>query len=665
MAQVVQLGQLNTAALQVADVYVQIVPPQLIINGIPSNVLGVIGTATWGPVGSPTIIGPYNDYVAQFGQMVPRQFDMGTQVYTASLQGGNAVFRCVRVTDGNDVAASVVVQTNCLTLTSKYTGTDGNRQSVSIGPGSAPGSYRATVNFPGQVAEVFDNVFQGVQTLTVVPGTGYTSVPSLVASAPQAIPLYSPQTARLRATLKLLAAPTVAVGGTGYTVGDTITLPNGVVLTVATVATTAVATVTMTSPGNLTAGAVPTNPVAPVSTSGAGAGATFTLGAWGLGTAIIDDPGRGYTTAPTVTVVGGGGSGATVTATIAYWPNMAQAINKGQFGLRGPSMFVVATSGSGISSPATATYQLTGGTDGANVNAASLIGVDVIPRKGMYALRSTGCSIGLLADVDDYTTFPLQIQFGLGEGVYMVGTGPAGDSITNAVALKASSATDSYAFKLMFGDWVYILDTINGGITRMVSPQGFAAGMLANLAPNQSSLNKQMLGIVGTQKSLTQIPYSIADLQVLAQNGIDLICNPIPRGNVFGCRNGRNTSSNQAIHGDNYTRMTNFIAFTIAGAIGIYVGQLQTADERRRARVTLDSFFANLQQQGLIGNASGTDAWETKLDDSNNPFSRVSLGYMQADVRVTYLSVIEFFLVNIEGGQTVYISRNTVANSNQ
>jgi hypothetical protein len=662
MAQVVQLGAINTAALQVADVYVQIVPPQLLINGIPTNVVGTVGSSSWGPVGSPVIVGPYQDYVSQFGQMVPRQYDMGTQVYTASLQGGNAVFRCVRVTDGNDVAAAVTLQTNCLTVSSRYTGSDGNRQSVSIAPGSAAGSYRATVNFNPQVSEVFDNIFQGVQTLTVVPGTGYTSVPSLVASAPQAAPLYSPATARLRATLKLIAAPTVAVGGTGYVANDTITLSNGIVLTVATVTGGAVATITMANPGNLTAGAVPASPAAQVSTSGSGTGATFTLGAWGLGTAIIDDPGRGYTVIPTVTVVGGGGTGGTVTAAIAYWPNMASAINRGQFGLRGPSNFVVATAGVGISSPATATYQLVGGTDGANVNSATLIGVDVIPRKGMYALRSVGCSIGLLADVDDATTFPLQIAFGLGEGVYMIGTTPSGDSITNAVAIKASSGTDSYAFKLMLGDWVYILDVINGGIVRLVSPQGFVAGTLGNLAPNQSSLNKQMLGITGTQKSLTNIPYSLADLQVLAQNGIDVICNPIPRGSMFGCRNGRNTSSNQAIHGDNYTRMTNFIAFTIAGAIGLYVGNLQTADERRRAKVTLDSFFSNLQQQGLIGNASGTDAWETKLDDTNNPFSRVSLGYMQADVRVTYLSVIEFFLVNIEGGQTVYISRNTAPN---
>lgn len=663
MAQVIQLGAINTAALQVADVYIQVVPPQLLLNGIPTNVVGLVGTASWGPVGSPAIIGPYADYVAQFGQMVPRRYDMGTHQYTANLQGGSAIFRCVRVSDGSDVAASATVQTNCLTLTSKYTGTLGNAQSVDIGPGTGPNSFRAVVKHPGQVAEVFDNIYQGVQTLAVTPGTGYTSVPSLVFTAPQLASTSSldPRTATAVATLKLLAAPTVAAGGSGYVVGDTITLANGIILTVATVSTGAVASVTLTNGGSLTAGAIPTNPAAQVSTSGSGTGATFTLGAWGLGTPTITDNGRGYNAAPTVTVVGGGGSGGSVTATVAYWSNIAQAINQGQFGLRGPSRFVIATNGTGTSSPTTTTYALSGGTDGANVNATTLLGVDVIPRKGMYALRSTGCSMAVLADTDDSSTWPLQIAFGYSEGVYMIATGPAGDSITNAVAVKASVGADAYPFKLMLGDWVYITDVVNGGMRRLVSPQGFVAGLLGNLSPAHSTLNKRLLGIVGTQKSDTGIPYSIADLQVLAQNGIDVICNPIPAGNYFGCRNGRNTSSNPAVRGDNYTRMTNFIAYTIAGGIGLYVGQLQTKETRRRAKTTLDTFFSNLQQQELIGNVAGYDAFEVKLDDSNNPFSRVSLGYMQADVRVTYLSVIEFFIVNVEGGQTVFIDRRTQA----
>jgi hypothetical protein len=131
----------------------------------------------------------------------------------------------------------------------------------------------------------------------------------------------------------------------------------------------------------------------------------------------------------------------------------------------------------------------------------------------------------------------------------------------------------------------------------------------------------------------------------------------IASGFYFGGRLGHNSSSNQVVQGDNYTRMTNYIAATLNAGMGIYVGRLQTPDVRQNAKATLDNYLFNLQQQGKIGTADGSQAFQVVLDDSNNPPARVALGYMQADVRVTYLSVIEKFIVNIEGGQSVQIQR--------
>jgi hypothetical protein len=509
MGQVVQYGQINTAALQVSDVYVSIVQPQLLINGVATNVIGVVGTAQWGQVGgSPGIIGSYAAHAAAYGPMKARLYDGATAVFNIFQQGTQPVVKFVRVTDGTDVAATVSIQTTCLTITSKYTGSLANSDVVSIGPGSAASSYRVVVSRPGQVGEVFDNI---------------------------------------------------------------------------------------TGTGN------------------------------------------------------------------ALWVNIASAINNGLTGLRGPSNLVVATAGAGTTAPTTASYTLTGGTDGVTtITSSVMVGVDSLPRTGMYALRGSGASVAMLTDVSDSTTWATQIAFGIGEGMYMVAVGPSGDTITNAVSVKSTAGVDSYALKLMLGDYVYFLDSVNGQ-TRLVPSQAFVAGLLGNLAPNQSTLNKQLYGIVGTQKSYTGVPYTNAELQVLAQAGIDVVCNPVPGGSYFGCRNGRNTSSNAAIHGDNYTRMTNFIAFTIAAGIGKYVGTLQTASQQRRAKVTLDSFFANLQSQGYIGDINGPNAWKVQLDANNNPFSRVSLGYEQADIQVTYQSVVEFFLVNMQGGQTVSIDRTTTS----
>jgi phage tail sheath gpL-like len=88
----------------------------------------------------------------------------------------------------------------------------------------------------------------------------------------------------------------VAAGGNGYVVNDTITLVSGVVLTVATLTGSAVATATITNAGSLT-GTPPVNPIAQVSSSGAGQGATFNL-TWTAGTG---------TTAPSLYLAGGAG----------------------------------------------------------------------------------------------------------------------------------------------------------------------------------------------------------------------------------------------------------------------------------------------------------------------------------------------------------------------
>lgn len=44
-----QQGSVNTAALVVPDLYVQIVPPQnLVLNGVPTNLVGLVGGGVLG-----------------------------------------------------------------------------------------------------------------------------------------------------------------------------------------------------------------------------------------------------------------------------------------------------------------------------------------------------------------------------------------------------------------------------------------------------------------------------------------------------------------------------------------------------------------------------------------------------------------------------------------
>ena len=512
---IVQQGSINTTALVVPDLYVQIVPPQnLVLNGVPTNIVGVVGTASWGPVGQPVITASMADYARNFGPLMARKYDMGTQLATAVQQGASN-FRCVRATDGTDTAAGIALPGTAFSLIALYTGSLGNTIVVSLAPGSKAASWRMTITLPGQQTEVYDNI-QGSGTQ--------------------------------------------------------------------------------------------------------------------------------------------------------FWINLAAAINTGMGAQRGPSQIAVASAGGTSVVPVAGNFAFAGGplgTDGASgANTAILVGVDLIPRRGMYALRGQGCSIGMLADADDSSQWTTQAGFALSEGVYMIMTGPASDTIANAVSIKQAAGIDTYAAKLMFGDWIWWNDQVNATL-RLVSPQGFAAGRLANLSPEQSSLNKPLYGVVGTQKSGTpgsgqSTGYSAAELGALIGAGIDVIANPQPAGAFWGVRGGHNASSNAATNGDNYTRMTNYIAATLAAGMGQYVGQVINQSLFRRIRATQLSFLQGMLGQGLLGTTDGTLPFSVICDISNNPLIRTGLGYVQSDAQIQYQAINEKFIVNMEGGQTVQVQRQTL-----
>ena len=513
---VVQQGALNTTALVVPDLYVQIVPPQTLeINGVPTDVIGLVGSASWGPVDTPAIVANAAQYAATFGPVMPRKHDMGTQLAVAVQQGAQD-FRCVRVTDGTDTAASAVLPGTSCTLTAVYSGTLGNGVLVALAAGSRALSWRLTVTAPGLTPEVFDNV----------------------------------------------------VGAAGN-----------------------------------------------------------------------------------------------------FWLALQGAVNQGQGPQRGPSQIVVCNSGGTVSAPVATTLSFaTGalGTDGAaGVTAGLLAGNDATPRTGMYALRAQGCTIGVLADADEATQWTAQAQFGLSEGVYMILTGPAGDTIANAVSTKALAGLDTYAAKLMFGDWLWWSDPV-AQATRLVSPQGFVAGRLANLSPEQSSLNKPLYAVVGSQRSGTPgsgqaTTYASAELSVLLRAGIDVVANPQPAGSFWGVRGGHNASTDPSVNGDNYTRLTNYIAATLAAGMGQYVGEVINANLFRRIRATQMSFLQAMLGQGMLGSTDGTLPFAVVCDVSNNPQSRTALGYVQSDAQVRYQAINEKFIVNMQGGQSVVVQRQTLS----
>jgi hypothetical protein len=521
MAQISYGNALNTTALVVPDLYVQVLSPAIAaLNGVPTNVLGIVGTASWGPVNKPVVIGSPAQYAQNFGPVKARTYDLGTAVAIATQQGAQN-FRCVRVTDGSDVPASASLGTSGITITALYTGTLGNQITVTIAASPIASSYNVTIALPatGQ-AQTFPNI-----------------------------------------------------SGTGN----------------------------------------------------------------------------------------------------AFWLALAAAINNGvPAALVGPSPIVKAVAGAGTSAPTVGTTTLTGGTDGVTtVITATLVGANTAPATGMYALQGLNCSIGMLADLTDTTSFTTQASFGQANGIYMIAamtasTGtPSATETTQQTALVGTGASNT-SLKVMFGDWLYWADATNQ-VTRLVSPQAFAAGLLSNLAPNQSSCNKPVYGVIGSQQSgqpgsAQAQTYAPADLQVIFGSGsapsFDVITNPIPAGANWGVRGGFNTSAQAGLNDDSYTRMTNYISATLAAGMGRYVGQPITPALFNNISATLTNFFQGMLQQGLLAmvtNSQGQSAlpFTVQCNAANNPQSQTAIGIVQANVNVTYEGINKIFIVSLQGGSTV------------
>jgi uncharacterized protein len=169
---ILPLGSVNPNGLTAPGVYISEQLPANNTTGVPTNIIGFVGTASWGPVNSPTTVFGMNGYTAQFGFPENLPYDMGTQVMCAASLGAEE-FVCVRVTDGTDTKATIDVvdvttptAVTGLVATSVYTGSFGNNINISIARGtnytSGTPLYKVTVTLPigsgTAIPEVYDNI---------------------------------------------------------------------------------------------------------------------------------------------------------------------------------------------------------------------------------------------------------------------------------------------------------------------------------------------------------------------------------------------------------------------------------------------------------------------------------------------------------------------------
>lgn len=628
----------------------------LLISGVPANIVGIVGISDWGPIDSPVLVSGPADYSSKFGSVLIEKYDMGSFIAAASKQGTSCAYQCVRVTDGTEVNASTDLEDTQSVpavgaiLTAVYSGERGNTLRAQITAGTQPSTYRLNIGLPGSISETFDNIGGSGATFwanvvdavnngqTSARGASQLAVASLGTGIGN-VAVTSGGSGFSNASISAsggggsgfagtpvigygVASGSVVSGGSGYAAATAVISGDGTGAT----ATVTVAAGAVTAINIISAGSLYTTATIAISGDGTGATATLTLSSTGsIKSVTVTNRGENYATAPTLTI-SGNGTGAAATATVG------------------------STTAPATQTPVTA-YTFSGGTNGnSGVGGTQLLGTDSSASPtGMYALVNTGINLFALVDCDDTTTYTDQIAFAEQNGAQTLLVGPASQTISAAVTAKNAAGIETTSAVFLVGDWCWFKDTANSGVVRMISPQGFYGGLLANLSPEESPLNKIILGVIDTQKTKNNQTYSKEDLILASQNGLELIAKPAPRGAVFAPATGRCASILPDSNFVNIQRMLNFIAMSLgySGIIGSYIGNLQTPAVRASARNAIDTFLLNLIASGQI------ESRTVVLDDTNNTPASVALGFMKAQVTVTLFSVIVNFIIDLEVGTVV------------
>lgn len=619
MAQIISSANFNPAALQAPGVYIVLSPPPASSTGILTDIGGVIGTASWGPVNTPVLMGSQQDATTAFGSVTAAALtdmhDLATDLTLAFMQAANgALFEAwgVRVTDGSDVKASVVLDDNTTptpvaggTLQALYSGTQGDAITAIISAGTLTNTATVKlIGFANGYSEVFPNLPTG-------SGAFWAALASALANGISGLRGPS-QLARFGQLTQVTNENDGAYQSGVTSVTGTLAhppIPGTVTITLGTI--------TATDTG---------------------------------GTGVLS--GTGVATGSTINYDTG-----------AFTVNLSAATSAAGTAEGTYKWLNQAGTSTSTNPPALASYTLSGGTDGrANVTTADLTGSAAsYPYTGAYALVAANPPVNgfWIAGLSDSTAYANMQALADEMGAFFMLTFPTGTSSTAAVAALQGYGVSDYNV-LAVKDWLYFFDSVNNQV-RLVPPLAVAAGRILALSPEQSPLNKPVYGVIGTERMnpLTGVnqPYTLAEIGLLNSSGILLINNPSIGGNYFGFRTGVSTAANQTESPVEFGRMTNFLGSLFGQLGGQFVGELQSANPgdplRASVRAAFNTALQQLKRQGQIA------GYNVTCDASNNPQASVAGHKLFVYVSVTYLSSVWYFIAQLTGGTTVVTSASS------
>jgi len=279
----------------------------------------------------------------------------------------------------------------------------------------------------------------GVLTVTD-PGSGYTSAPNVVISAPNdANGVQATATATIVTGSGGIRSIYVTSGGSGYGAVPNVTigapnLPGGTQATaVASISGGAVVSITVVESGS----GYTTTPSVTFSSGSATANAVISTG--GVNSVTLTNAGTGYTSPPTVTFSGGGGSGANAVAQIATFKTGTVSVLVSSGGSGYTSAPTVNINGANTT-PATATAVVLGNTVSSIVMTnpgAGYSTANVVISGGGATTNAIATVVVNTEQIVDVATFSGRVWVAAGRTVYY----SAADSYSDFTSVSAGSFT--------------------------------------------------------------------------------------------------------------------------------------------------------------------------------------------------------------------------------
>lgn len=623
--------QLNPAALSVPAVYLVVEPPQASITGVPASVEGRVGSASWGQVNTPVLVGNLFDQNNSFGSVsaasLTDPYDMATDVWAALQQAGQFgnSSQNVRVTDGTDVQASLLVYDNLA-----------DTQTIVIGGTATPADVVTLIFTNSQITGSPVNIAHTVSmsdTLATITSSLKVAINSNIALTAAGISATSASdTITIHSATQLDIIPVI-----------TYTLSMDATETVTITAGTAVLGGTLTALYSGILGNSIKLSILPGTSSNF---VNVLLTAW---------PGKAQEFYPGLP------------NSSSFWAALQSALAMGAGTQTPPSLLARFAPASSTHPPqqqvATA---LAGGTDGrSGLTDADLVGSPTggsnAQGSGMYALLN---ALPLpqqawLVGTTEPTYWPTVQEFASANGILMAICTSIGTDVSAAVSNLQNYGIDNYEM-MCFIDWPQMYDPVNQ-VSRFVYPAGPLGGLVASLSPEQSPLNKNLQGIITTSRLQNVGPYSYADISLANLNGIALVSNPIGQGPLFGFITAVNTSLNNIGTAPiEYTRMTNFLIQSIGVNLGLFLGKLQSQQPvdpvRSAIKSNINAFLAQLVGNGqLDAYVTLCEFSQTNSSPGYNTPTTIAQHICSVFVAATYLSSIWYLVFTLQGGTTVSV----------